>query len=95
MVRSLVRIKNQRMIEIWRYSLDTRLHVAVPQLDGTAPVILPAFVHVEDQIDATPPAFVVVVHGKVGVDIEEAPRAPFDAARRRPAADRTSALLYL
>src|SRR5215469_2474296 len=73
MKRPLAGIKDNCAIEQRSDSLDTALHVAIPQLQFPAPVLTPAGVQIQNQVEA-PLETQVWVNAVIDMDIEFAPR---------------------
>ena len=47
------------------------VHLLVPQLDGTPPLLTPSVIQVQNEIDAPPPVLSVVVVREVRVHVQE------------------------
>src|SRR5215469_13850451 len=73
MKRPLAGIKDDCAIEERSDLLDTALHFAIPELQFTAPVLIPAWVQIQNQVEA-PLEAQVWVNAVIDVDIEFASR---------------------
>src|SRR5208282_2656011 len=70
-VRRLGSAENQRMIQQRRNARHAPAHLLVPELNGPAPPRLPVRIQVQDEVDSPPPILLVMVHGEIGVEIQE------------------------
>lgn len=69
MERMICGIEDHAAIQYRRYAFFAARHAGVPQFQDAAPFVLPAFVQVQQHIDATI-EFAAFISVEVGVDIE-------------------------
>ncbi len=75
MKRFLVGRENDGMIEQGRVFHDTVAHPEVPEFDSAAPLRLPVYIQVKNQVHPPVPVLMKVVHGEIGVNIQESTSA--------------------
>src|SRR6266849_6437171 len=73
--RNFIGAEDQHFIEQRRYLHHAPVHLPVPKFERAAPLLVPAWIEIENQIYLPPPMLVIMMIAEVGMHVQEAASA--------------------